>query len=292
MPERTVYLIDELRLDGDRVACRYAVAFVTSAPDLEEWHAIVYDPADPCLADTSHTFRFFAKSRDGARLEGHVTHGQAETSVGAEYLAGVGPLVVRGQGSRPVILGPADKVSKRHISWVADGAGRLRPAHRADDAAEWATGQTLAAIKMSTMGRPATRIGLAVLCALALWGGVAAALGVWRIVRDDEPSPPWVTSVSSTASPTASVCVAATSVSLNGRRVSLRAGLMIRERSPASGLRWTFVLFEPVLAAGQSLEGRLDVRVKGADGRTYKGPAWVDHATPDLDYVRLTANRP
>jgi hypothetical protein len=126
VPDRTVYLIDELRLDGDRVACRYAVAFVTSASCGSEWHAIVYDPVSAIRQAPSEPMRFSAISRDGARLSGRVIAGNAETSVGAEYLTGVGPMSVRGQDRKPVVLGPAD-VAARELAASTYIAGRLYP---------------------------------------------------------------------------------------------------------------------------------------------------------------------
>jgi hypothetical protein len=290
VPDRTVYLLDELWLDGDRVACRYAVAFVTSRSDRSEWHAIVYDPAEAGLARPGKTLRFSALSRDGARLGGRVSGGRAEASVGADYLAGVGPLTVRGQDRRPVVLGPAEQAA-RELAGSAFIGGRLYPLHEEDQPAAGgrptrAGGRLAATFSQAGLSTTSARAALVALCALAVWGAVAAGFDVWRLVRDDDGGP--TASATAAEVSAATTCVAATSVLIDGRAVPLRSALMILERPAAADAHWTFVLFEPDAAVVRSLDEHVQVRVTVAGGLAYSGPARVDCAGPGYAYMRLT----
>jgi hypothetical protein len=289
VPQRTVYLIDELWLEGDRVPCRYAVAFVT-ARDRSEWHAIVYDPTDSAVLSDADQVRFAALTRDGARLHGRVAGGRADTSMGAEYLAGIGPLSIRGEDRKPVVLGPADDAA-RELGASSFIGGRLYSAADALDTPErssWSAGRLWASLKRGRPWATVTPVGLVALCCLAVWGGVSAVVDLWHVARDAHRQGTVRTAVQEGAGVTV---VPATRVLVDGLRIPTEEALVIRERTNGGRVAWTVVLLEHDDAerpAGHAVQ----LAVETANVPAYWGPAYVAKAAPGPGYLRLTTATP
>jgi len=219
-----------------------------------------------------------------------VTGGRTETSMGAEYLAGVGPLSIRGEDRKPVVLGPADDAA-RELAASSFIGGRLYSAAdtlAAPERTAWSAGRVWASLKRGRPWVTVTPIGLIALCCLAVWGGVSAVVDLWHVARDGERQDTVRTAEQEDAGVTV---VPATKVLVDGRRVPAGEALVIRELRKGGRALWTVVLVEHDGAerpAGHSVQ----LAVETANGPGYRGPAYVADAAPGPGYLRLTTAAP
>jgi hypothetical protein len=205
-------------------------------------------------------------------------------------LSGIGPLAIRGEDRKPVVLGPADHAA-RELAASSFIGGRLYGAADALEARErtpWSAGRLWASLKHGRPWATVTPIGLIALCCLAVWGGVSAVVDLWHVARDGDRHDTVRTAEQEDAGV---VVVPATAVLVDGRRVPAGEALVMRELRNGGRALWTVVLLEhddTERPAGHAVR----LAVETANGVAYRGPAYVADGTPAPGYLRLTTARP